>query len=581
MNCPQRDYSAIGRASWALIAVCALTVGGCAAGRTSLDDTVLAYANGEPMTLRDLEEGFESSHRGHTVLLAGAGAVREFLGKTIERRLLIQEARRIGLDGDAAIRQAVKELVTQKGREQLYKEEITRSQEVPDAAVQEAYDKMAQRYRLRHILTYAREDAEKAAARVRAGEAFGEVAARVSVSGTAGKGGDLGFVAWGQLDPRLEAEVEAMQTGEIRGPIETDQGWNVLLLEQKLSWKERHELPKMRSRIKMTLSQRAMSRRSFAYFDELRTRWKVQVFDEALTEKNLLDSEKGGPDAGEAKQITVATAGDRTVTLADLRARLNLDAIQKLPRAWALQQIRRILDDAIFALLLEQEALRRGYDKRPAIAREAQKLENALLLDRLLTTVVYPRVQVTEGEVRAFYDRSPKPFTEPEAVRLGMIVLDRERDAEAVLKEVRSGADFAALARSRSKDPVTAQVGGELGWVVKGTVDPAIEAVVYSLKVGDVGLAKNDKATFVLKLEERRPERLQDFTAVREKARQMLLDQRRREEARRWVARLREASEIVVDDAVIDRAVAAYEEQAKQKAAARTAKDGPKGPGSQ
>jgi parvulin-like peptidyl-prolyl isomerase len=560
-------------AGWPLAGALALLMVGCAAERPSLDEMALASVNVEPVTVRDLDDAFESSHQGHTALLAGPGAIRQFLEKTIDRRLLIQEARRVGLEDDAEIREAVGNLTAQRARDQLYKDEVTRPPEISEQAIQEAYEKMTHRYRVRHILTYTREDAEKAAARIRAGAAFGEVASQVSVSGTAGRGGDLGFVLWGILEPTLEAGIETMQVGEIRGPIENDQGWNLVQLEEKVTVKERPDLPaKLRDQIKTTLSKRATSRRSFEFFDEMRSRWKVQVFDEALSEKNLLEGPKGGPDAEQARQIVVATAGDRTIGLADLRARLNLEAAQKLPRAWAFRQIRSNLDDMIFAALLEQEALRRGYAERPAIAREADKLENALLLDRLIGTVIYPRVQVTDDEVRSFYDQNPTPFTEPEAVRLGMIALETEQDAEAVLQELHGGADFATLARNRSKDPVTARVGGDVGWMPKGKANPAVESAAFALKVGDVGVAKAEKAQFILKLEERRPARVQEFAAVKEKAQQMLLTQRRREEVGRWVARLREASEIAIDDAAIAQAVATYEEQVKEKAAAKSGK---------
>lgn len=543
---------------------------GCAAGKADLGDTVLATANGEPVTVKDLDEGFDSSHKGHTALLAGSGAVREFLEKTIDRRLLVQEARRIGLDEKADIQNAVDELILKQARDQLYKDEVSRPPDISDTAIEQAYARMAVQYRVRHILMYTREDAEKAATRIRAGEAFGAVAAEVSVSPTAAKGGDLGFVTWGQLDPGLEAELDRLKQGELRGPLETDQGWNLLLLEATREWKERPELARQRSRIKATLGQRATSQRSHAYYAEIRARWKVQIHEEALTEANLVASARGGPAAAQAKGITVATAGERAITLEDLRARLNLDAVQKFPRSWALRRIRGILDDMAFGLLLEQEALRRGYDKRPEIASEAAKLEDALLLDRLLGTVVFPRVQVTENDVRAFYDQNPKHFTEPEAVRLSVIALEPGPEGEAVLGEVRGGADFAALARSRSKDPVTASVGGEMGWITRGKGNPAIEAVAFSLKVGEVGLASVEKAQFVMKLEDRRPERVEEFAAVKDKVRQMVLTQRRREEMKRWIAQLREGSEIVVDDTAIRRAVTAYEEEAREKAAARS-----------
>ncbi len=558
------------RGAWVFFVCLGLFVSGCASSTKTLDDIVLASVNGEPLTLQDLQEGFESSHQGHTALLAGAGAVRQFLEKTVDRRLLIQEALRIGLDKDPGIRQAVDTLVAERARDQLYKDEVARRQEVPEKAIQEVYPKIIHQYRARHILTYAQEDAEKALGRVRAGEAFGAVAGEVSISGTAGKGGDLGFVTWGQLDPRLEAEIEAMQPGEVRGPIETDQGWNLLLLEEKTQREDRPELAKLRTRIKMTLSQRMMSRRSQEYYEELRRRWKVQVSEEALSQANLLGADTSGSDSDPAKQIIVAKAGEHTVSLADLKARLNPEGLKKLPWPFARKRIRDVLDEAIFASLLKQEALRRGYAEKPAIAREAYKLENALLLDRLLGTVIFPRVQVSEEEVRAFYDQNPKTFTDPEAVRLGVIVLGLEEDAEGAIQDLRNGTDFATLARRRSKDPGTAQMGGELGWIVKGKVDPVIEEVAFSMKVGEAGLARNDKASFVVKLEERRPARLLEFGQVREKAREHLLSQRRKEEVNRWVARLREGSDIVIEEAAIKQAVDMYEDQVKKKAAAKS-----------
>ncbi len=547
---------------------------GCATSQKNLDDTALASVNGEPVTVQDLQESFETTHKGHTAFLAGAGAVREFLNKTIDRRLLIQEAQRIGLDRDSGIRQAVDTLAAERARDLLYKDEVTRHQDVPEKAIEQVYGKIIYQYRMRLILTYTREEADQALARVRGGEPFGAVAGEVSVSGTAGKGGDLGFVTWGQIDPRLEAEVETMQPGEIRGPIETDQGWNVLLLEEKSQREVRPELSKLRGRIKMTLSQRAMSRRSLEYYAELRKRWGVQVFEGTLDQKTLFGADAGGPDASQAKQIVVAKAGADTISLADLRARLNQEALKKVPWSFALKRIRDVLDEAIFASLLQQEALRRGYGSRPSIATEAHKLENALLLGRLLDTVIYPRVQVTDEEVRTFYDQNSKLFTEPEVARLGIIALESEPDAEAVLQEVRSGADFATLARRRSKDPGTAQVGGELGWVSKGRLDPAIEAVAFSLKVGEAGVAKNDHASFVVKLEDRRPARLQEFALAKKEAGELHLTQRRREEVNRWITRLREASEIVIDDEAISQAIAMYEDQVRKKAAAEAPQPG-------
>jgi len=541
----------------------------CAGMQSVPEDRVLARVNGEAVTVRDLEEGFESSHQGHTVMLAGRGAVREFLDKSIDRRLLIQEARRIGLDSDPKIRHAVDRLVATRARDQLYTDEVTGRQEVPEADILVAYERMGERARVRHLLTYTREDAERALGRIRGGESFGAVASQVSVSATATKGGDLGWVAWGHLDPALEAQIAAMQPGELRGPFATEQGWNLLLLEERMPLKDRPELDKVRNRIRMILSQRALSERSVAFYRELQSRWPVHVFEERLTAEALFGERPRGAETEAAAGVVLATAGERSITLAEFRPRLNVEALRKLPMRFALEQVRRMLDEPIYAALLEQEALRRGYGNRPEVARDARRLEESLLLDRLVGGVIYAPVRVTEADTRAYYDAHATAFTEPEAVRLSVISLAPEENAEAVVQSIQAGAEFAAVARQRSRDRGTAQVGGELGWVSRGQLSPALESVIYALKPGDLGVGRTEKAIFIFRVEQRRPARLQDYAQVEPKARELALAQRQRDEVKRWVTRLREASEIVIDDEAIAGAVAQFEELARQREAAK------------
>jgi len=541
----------------------------CAGVQSAPEDRVLARVNGEAVTVGDLEGGFESSHQGHTVLLAGRGAVREFLDKNIDRRLLVQEARRIGLETDPKIRQAVDRLIATRARDQLYKDEVTRPREVSEADILAAYERMGERARVRQLVTYTREDAERALARIRGGESFGAVASQVSVSATATKGGDLGWVAWGHLDPTLEAAIAAMKPGELRGPFATEHGWNLLLLEERMPLKDRPDLDKARNRIRMTLSQRALSERSVAFYRELQSRWPVHVFEERLTAEALFAQHPRGAETEATAGVVLATAGERSITLAEFRSRLNVEALRKLPASYSLQETRRMLDEPIYAALLEQEALRRGYGNRPEIVRDVRRLEESLLLDRLIGGVIYAPVRVTEADSRAYYDAHAPAFTEPEAARLSVISLAPEEDAEAVVQSIRAGAEFAAVARQRSRDRGTAQVGGELGWVSRGQLSPALESVIYALKPGDLGVGRTEKAIFIFRMEERRSARLRDYAQVEPKARELALAQRQRDELKRWVTRLREASEIVIDDEAIAGAVAQFEELARQREAAK------------
>ncbi len=173
------------------------------------------------------------------------------------------------------------------------------------------------------------------------------------------------------------------------------------------------------------------------------------------------------------------------------------------------------------------EKLREG-----VLARYRQQLEKQSVLAQLDDRVgrVGPP---SETEVRRYYDANPGKFTEPEQVRLSLILLavdpsapasawDTARaEAEALVVRLRAGADFASLARLHSADS-SAQRGGDMGRLHRGTLGAGAEAVVDELSPGEV----SDPVTLldgvaVFRLEERFARRLREYDSVRERARQL------------------------------------------------------------
>jgi len=120
--------------------------------------------------------------------------------------------------------------------------------EVSDEELRSYYDDQLDRFQTdeerhaRHILLTVEGDesqedalakAEDALARVRAGEDFSTVAAELSDdTGTSTQGGDLGWIARGMLEGPFEDALYGMQVGDIQGPVETNFGYHVLLLEE-------------------------------------------------------------------------------------------------------------------------------------------------------------------------------------------------------------------------------------------------------------------------------------------------------------------------------------------------------------
>jgi peptidyl-prolyl cis-trans isomerase D len=118
---------------------------------------------------------------------------------------------------------------------------------VSDADVQAAYEarrgqfEQPARSRVSHVLIkvpsvggsaaedQAKARAEAALGRIRGGADFAQVAKEVSEdSATAGRGGDLGLIAAGELVPEVDKAIQSLKAGELGGPVRSPFGYHVV-----------------------------------------------------------------------------------------------------------------------------------------------------------------------------------------------------------------------------------------------------------------------------------------------------------------------------------------------------------------
>ncbi len=107
------------------------------------------------------------------------------------------------------------------------------------------------------------------------------------------------------------------------------------------------------------------------------------------------------------------------------------------------------------------------------------------------------KINLTSAEIAAFYEAHQAAFTTPERVHARHILIsvpsgDTALEAkakariEAILVEVKQGADFAKIAKNVSTDAGSAKNGGDLGWFVRGQMVPEFEKVAFELKPGSI-----------------------------------------------------------------------------------------------
>jgi len=136
-------------------------------------------------------------------------------------------------------------------------------------------------------------------------------------------------------------------------------------------------------------------------------------------------------------------------------------------------------------------------------------------------------IEVTDALIQAYYDENSALFTLPEKRHAKHILIPVEADTEEAnnaaldtIAEVQAklvaGETFEVLAKTYSKDPGSADSGGDLGSFEQGMMVPEFDEVVFALEVGQVSEpVKTDFGYHIIKLEGIEPKQTQPLETVK------------------------------------------------------------------
>ena len=138
-----------------------------------------------------------------------------------------------------------------------------------------------------------------------------------------------------------------------------------------------------------------------------------------------------------------------------------------------------LIDMKIVAKAAEDKKIedRDDFKERLAFTR------NRLLMDSLLA--IEGKAATTDEAMKKVYDDAAKQIAGEQEVHARHILVETEDEAKAVEAELKKGADFAELAKKKSKDP-GASDGGDLGFFTKDQMVPEFSAVAFSLEPGKI-----------------------------------------------------------------------------------------------
>lgn len=210
-------------------------------------------------------------------------------------------------------------------------------------------------------------------------------------------------------------------------------------------------------------------------------------------------------------------------------------------------QAKAYIQKWINAELLRQEAVRRGLHKRDAIKRALSNAERDLLASALLEEEIAKIIDVSDEEIRAYYNQHQEMFMRAaEEVRASQILVGTIEEANRLRIQLRSGAAMDTLARIHSLDP-SGQRGGDMGYFSREQVLPQLASAAFTLSINSISRPiKTDFGYHILKVIERQPpETVKDLSQVEDIIREEIIAAKIREARRTLITNLKSNTLIV------------------------------------
>ena len=235
------------------------------------------------------------------------------------------------------------------------------------------------------------------------------------------------------------------------------------------------------------------------------------------------------PDAVAQNQIsegTVATVDGIAITYGDLSlVEDELMAVYgQLPEE---QRFQTTVGYMVNRILASEAAKKAGLESDADVAKIKAFAERKALQDVYIAKMLMERVR--EEDVTAYYDKEIKNGPLEEEVRARHILLDNREAADAVVADLENGADFAALAKERSKGP-SGPSGGDLGYFSKQSMVPAFSDAAFKLAAGETSPpVQTQFGWHVIRVADRRNRPVPPLDQVRDQIYQLLISEAQRD----------------------------------------------------
>jgi peptidyl-prolyl cis-trans isomerase C len=175
----------------------------------------------------------------------------------------------------------------------------------------------------------------------------------------------------------------------------------------------------------------------------------------------------------------------------------------------------RARDEVVLREIFAQEAEKRGLAATPDYKAQLELLRQTVLIRELFNDF-QAKNPVSEAEARAEYEKVKASASGTE-YRARHILVEKEEDARRLIADLKAGAKFEDLAKKNSKDPGSAENGGDLDFAKPDAYVPEFGKAMAALKKGEMTMepVKTQFGYHIIKLEDTREAQFPAFDEVK------------------------------------------------------------------
>lgn len=506
----------------------------------------------------------------------------------VDEKLKLVAAYRAGLDSDSTVQEKVQTFKDRQVYGYMIQKDVIDKIITPDM-MKEKYKEQSREWHIRHIFIPLKnkqapkrkeiiEELTKLRSRAMRGESFDALARQFSKDSlSAGKGGDLGFIKWGdkKFGDSFYTAISKLTMGQVSKIIESDVGFHLVKLEKTRAV---HQPPFDEAKNQLQRSffrtkGKDLDSTFYAYVDRLKKKYNAEYLQENIDSLLIIITEKSKQNiiprrdpvvllnslSPEQRNMPLVTFKGGTFTVERMFKIYAAIQPRRRPAFAEKKALQQFIDRNVPRLLIIKNGYKKGVDKKRTVRNAVKKEEQKILQQRAQQMFVDDSVNITDEQAMQYYQEYSYKYENDAKVEVQEIQTKDIETAKSVAEKAKQGGDFSELAAVYNTDAKMKNSAGKLG-LIGAREHGIVGRTAVKMRAGEIsGPIKSGDHYSVIKVLRRIPGEPIPFEKSKGRIMRELKSQKRSNLQKAWLQGVRESVPVNIYENVLKQEFATTE----------------------